>query len=545
MTMLTNARGKDRKVHNAISRMSTGVSPFALALAWTDWGLHFWTSPDKQSHVIEHARDEVAQDKQFAGEEWQKWPFNFYAQSHTAALKWWTEAVTHVPGVSRHDEDLLAFTVRQFFEAASPKNSPFTNPDVIKKTQESKGQNFVKGYQNFLEDLHQKTSGAEPIGTENFIVGKDVATTPGKVVFKNRLIELIQYTPTTKTVYAQPVLIVPACIMKYYILDLSAQNSMVKYLVGQGHTVFMISWKNPGKEDSETTLQDYVDLGVMGAINATSDIVQGASIHAAGYCIGGTLLSMAAATMARDEDTRLASVTLLAAQTDFTECGELGLFIDEAQIHSLDHVMAEKGYLEGPKMAGAFQLLHSTGLLWSAAIKRYLMGEESAMIDLMAWNADATRLPHKMHTQYLHDLFLNNDLAEARYLVGGRPICLRDLRIPIFAVGTVTDHVAPWKSVYKINRLASSDVTFVRTSGGHNAGIVSEPGHKRRYYQMTSRFAYQKYVDPDTWAATAPKTDGSWWTAWSEWLADQSGGGVVPPVSEALYDAPGEYVLQR
>jgi len=372
--------------------------------------------------------------------------------------------------------------------------------------------------------------------------------TPGKVVYRNRLIELIQYAPATETVRPEPVLIVPAWIMKYYILDLSPHNSMVKYLTEQGFTVFMVSWRNPDEDDRDLGMDDYRTLGVMAALDAVKTIVPKQKVHAVGYCLGGTLLSIAAAAMARDNDDRLQSLTLLAAQTDFTEAGELMLFIDESQLAFLDDLMWEQGFLDTSQMAGAFQMLHSNDLIWSYMTRNYLMGEREPMTDLMAWNADATRMPYRMHSQYLRRLFLNNELADGRYMVDGKTVALGDIRAPIFAVGTQRDHVAPWRSTYKILRLTETEVTYLLTTGGHNAGIVSEPNHRHRSYQVTTTAADATHVDADTWLATAPTKSGSWWPEWSAWLAARSGAPVPPPafpaVEAAYGDAPGQYVLQ-
>jgi polyhydroxyalkanoate synthase len=384
-------------------------------------------------------------------------------------------------------------------------------------------------------------------------VGRAVAVTPGKVVYRNRLIELLQYAPATPAVQAEPVLVVPAWIMKYYILDLSPHNSLVKYLVDRGHTVFMISWKNPGPEDRDLGLEDYRTLGVLAALDAISAICPGHKVHAAGYCLGGTLLAMAAAAMVRDRDDRLRTMTLFAAETDFTEAGELTLFIDETEVTFLEDLMWDQGFLDTRQMAGAFQLLRSSDLIWSRLVRDYLLGERQGLTDLMAWNADGTRMPARMHSEYLRQLFLHNDLAEARYEVAGRPVTLADLRVPLFAVGTVKDHVAPWHSVYKIHLLTDTDLTFVLTSGGHNAGIVSEPGHRHRSYQMARRRPGDRYVDPDTWQATTAPREGSWWPAWQAWLQEHSSVPVAAPQAMGapergyppLGDAPGTYVLQE
>jgi polyhydroxyalkanoate synthase subunit PhaC len=332
---------------------------------------------------------------------------------------------------------------------------------------------------------------------------------------------------------------------------LSSQNSLVKYLTDQGFTVFMISWKNPTAEDRDLGMEDYRKLGIMAALDAVGTIVPDKAAHAAGYCIGGTLLSIAAAAMARDGDFRLGTITLFAAQTDFTQAGELMLFINDSQLSFLDDMMWAKGVLDTRQMAGAFQLLRSNDLVWSRMLHDYMMGDREPMIDLMAWNVDATRMPYRMHSQYLHRLFLDNDLAEGRFQAGGRPVALTDIRAPIFAVGTTLDHVAPWRSVHKIHLLTDTEVTFVLTSGGHNAGIVSEPDHKGRTYQVLKRRSDERYSDPDAWAVAAPLRQGSWWPEWTSWLADRSGAFVPPPAMGAaehgltqLCNAPGTYVFQ-
>jgi polyhydroxyalkanoate synthase len=345
------------------------------------------------------------------------------------------------------------------------------------------------------------------------------------------------------------VLLVPAWIMKYYILDLSPANSLVKYLVDQGHTVFCISWKNPGADDRDLGLDDYLQLGLFAALDTVSKIVPKHKVHALGYCLGGTLLAIAAAAMARDRDDRLASVTLLAAQTNFKEPGELALFIDESQVKLLEAQMAQSGYLSAQQMAGAFSLLRSYDLLWSRLVNRYLLGESSEMNDLMAWNADTTRMPARMHGEYLRHFFLHDDLAERRYRVGDGPVALSDITVPVFVVGTVTDHVAPWRSVFKLHYLTPAEITFVLTSGGHNAGIVSPPGHARRHYQMLTSGAGERRLEPDTWLAQAPDAQGSWWPAWHEWLCAHSSAATDPPPigfpAQPSSPAPGHYVLEK
>jgi len=565
----------DRALHAMLARLTLGLSPAAVAAAYLDWVVHLAAAPGKRlqlldkaarkslrlanhawRHLAEGGRCEACieplpQDRRFAGAAWQDWPFNLIYQSFLLQQQWWHNATTGVRGVSPHHEAMVEFGARQLLDTMAPSNFLATNPELMKATFESGGANLAAGLRHMVEDWERALGGKGPVGSEAFQVGRDVAASPGKVVYRNRLIELIQYAPTTETVRPEPVLIVPAWIMKYYILDLSAENSLVRYLTGQGFTVFMISWKNPQAEDRDLGMEDYRQLGVMAALDAIGAIVPDAKIHAAGYCLGGTLLSIAAAAMARDGDGRLASMTLLAAQTDFTEAGELTLFIDESQVAFLEDMMWEQGFLDAKQMAGAFQLLRSNDLVWSYALHHYLMGKRPPLSDLMAWNADATRLPYRMHSEYLRHLFLDNDLAEGRFTVGARPVTLADIRVPIFAVGTAWDHVAPWRSTYKIHLLTDTDVTYVLTNGGHNAGIVSEPGRADRNHQVMTRKADDRHLDTESWLTLAPRREGSWWPTYAQWLAAHSGAPVPPPPLGAeaagyppLCEAPGTYVFE-
>jgi poly[(R)-3-hydroxyalkanoate] polymerase subunit PhaC len=562
----------DRLTHVWVARTTAGLSPASLMAAYQDWAAHLALSPAKQFGLVEKAWRKIhrlllhawasrlrecslcieplPQDKRFSEPQWQRWPYDLIYQGFLLTQQWWWNATTGIRGVSRHHEEVVTFTARQLLDIVSPSNFLFTNPVVLEETVRQGGTNLVQGAINALEDFERQAAGKRPYGAEAYEVGKNVAVTPGKVVYRNRLIELIQYAPATDSVHSEPVLIVPAWIMKYYILDLSPHNSLVKYLVERGHTVFMISWKNPDEKDWDLGMDDYLRLGVMNALDAVCAIVPQRKVHAVGYCLGGTLLTIAAAAMARDSDDRLATVTLFASQVDFEEPGELSLFIDESQVTFLEDMMWDRGYLDTKQMAGAFQLLRSNDLIWSYRLHNYLLGQRQPMNDLMAWNADATRMPYRMHSEYLRQLFLNNDLAEGRYRVDGRFIALTDIRPPIFSVGTVTDHVAPWRSAYKVHILTDTEVTFLLTSGGHNAGIVSPPGHPRRNYQVATRSHGTRYMDPDTWLATAPRYEGSWWPAWQAWLAVRSEEHVAPPAMGAaekgysvLGDAPGNYVL--
>ena len=565
----------DRSIRAALGRATGSLSVGSALLAAADWGINLLVSPGKQmelgllalDYAGQLARYDIecmlagpgetrrhvkppARDRRFEASEWLHWPFNVLHQSFLLYEQWWDAATHGVLGVERKHEDLVSFAARQWLDLASPSNMLMTNPVALHRTLMEGGANLARGAQNFVTDVQRLAAGMPPPGAEKFVVGRNVAVTPGKVVLKNRLIELIQYSPTTPQVCLEPVLLVPAWIMKYYILDLSPENSLVKYLVDQGHTVFCISWKNPTAEERDLGMDDYLNLGLAAAIDAVRKIVPERKVHALGYCLGGTLLALGAAAMARDGDDRLASLSLLAAQTEFSEPGELGLFIDESQVSLLDAQMRQTGYLTGSQMGGAFQLMRSNDLLWSRVVNHYLLGESDQVNDLMAWNADATRLPARMHSEYLRQLFLHDDLAENRYRVGGRPVSLSDIKVPVFLLGTVTDHVAPWRSVYKLHYLTGSEVAFALTSGGHNAGIVNPPGQTRRHYQLLQSAAGAPRLDPDRWLAEAPDNPGSWWPAWHEWLHARSGAPGKPPRNglpgeRPAGDAPGRYVLEK
>ncbi|WP_276571582.1 alpha/beta fold hydrolase [Bradyrhizobium sp. dw_78] len=561
---MADGRSFDRLLHAWQAKATGSLSPISLMLAYLDWSLHLADAPErrlglavkaaKQAQRLLSAADWTQpepEDHRFRDEAWSQPPFNTIAQAFLLTEEWWKEATTGLPGVTKSHSDVVTFDARQLLDIFSPSNIPWLNPEVLRATVQQSGGNFVKGFMNYAEDMRRIASGRLIDDVEGFAVGENLAVTPGKVVFRNDLMELIQYEPVTPTVRPEPILVVPAWIMKYYILDLSPGNSFIRYLVSQGFTVFCISWRNPGPELREMSFDDYRQLGVMAAIDAVRAICGDEKIHACGYCLGGTLLSIAAATMAREGDDRLATVTMLAAQTDFTEAGELQLFTDEGQLALLDDVMWRQGYLDSTQMSGAFQMLRSNDLVWSRMIKSYLLGERDHPNDLMAWNADATRMPYRMHSQYLHAMFLNNDLAEGRFQVDGRPIAIQEIHVPLFAVGTETDHVAPWRSVYKIHLLNNGDITFVLTSGGHNAGIVSEPGHRHRHYRLAHRPRRGLYLAPEEWMSAAAPQEGSWWPELVKWLAGYSGAPVMPPPLSspemgypAVCDAPGSYVRE-
>lgn len=559
----------DRALHAAQARLTGGLSMAAIAIAWTDWALHIADQPGQQMKLARQAAQDWTelsrqalgfpfkpltpepQDHRFKDPGWQQGPAAFAVQAFLRAERFWDTATKDTAGVSAKNERIVNFTARQILDVVAPSNFPGCNPEVLAKAQATSGESLRQGARNLVTDLRiASNTKNQPLPMKP---GKDVAITPGQVVFRNDLLELIQYAPATESVRPEPILIVPAWIMKYYILDLSPHNSMVNYLVSQGFTVFCISWRNPDASMRDVSLDDYRRLGTMAALDAISAIC-GADkkIHATGYCLGGTLLSITAATMARDHDERLATVTLLAAQTDFTEAGELQLFITDAQLHFLDDAMWSQGYLDAQQMAGAFQMLRANDLVWSQMIRRYYLGEEDHPNDLMSWNMDATRMPYRMHSEYLRKLFLNNDLAEGRFESDGHKISLADIHVPFFVIGTETDHIAPWRSVYKLQQLNSGDITFVLTSGGHNAGVVSEPGHPHRHFRKLEHKPGDLSIPPDEWQSRANCEEGSWWPDWATWLANHSGTPINPPQTGApkagykpLGHAPGTYIFQR
>jgi polyhydroxyalkanoate synthase subunit PhaC len=561
----------DSRWHAAAAPLTSGLSPIALSLAFADWALHLATQPAQAQRLALKAQQDAllvtAQalgdnpaegltDPRFRDPAWHAWPYSAAASAWQAAQGWWADA-THLRGMSPHHREMTAFFARQWLDMLSPTNSGLANPEVLARTLQRQGGNLVDGLAHAADHWRQRHQLPPLQRPEHpYLPGVDLAITPGKVVHRNHLVELIQYLPQTPTVQAEPVFIVPSWIMKYYILDLQAHNSMVNWLVGQGHTVFILSWRNPDESDALLGLDDYLALGIFDSLAAIRRLIPDTAVHAAGYCLGGTLLSLAVAALSRpgqvaraDQLPALQSVTLLASETDFSEPGEMGVLIDESQVTMLEDMMAERGFLTGPQMAGSFAYLHSQDMVWAQRLREFWLGEPHQPNDLMAWNADLTRMPAVMHSEYLRRCYLKNQIAQGRFPVEGKAVSLSDIELPMFVVGTEKDHVSPWPSVYKIHHLADAPITFVLTSGGHNAGIVSEPGHAHRHYAVSTRPANGPWQDPCDWQAQATRVEGSWWPAWHDWLLQQGSGKTVKAraisAKQALCDAPGQYVLQR
>jgi polyhydroxyalkanoate synthase len=556
-----------------IGKSTYSLSPSSLALAYCDWVFNLAFSPAKQASSLYKMGENLEkficymcdylsgtnpqtcgavlpQDKRFKDPAWQTPPFLFLYQSFLLLQEWWHDRAD-VPGLSKHHKNVVSFGIRQILDMVSPSNFPFLNPVVLQTSFDEKGGNFRRGLEYWFDDMIRWALQQKAAGLEKYKVGENLAITEGKVIYQNDLIELIQYEPKTKSVFAEPVLFIPAWIMKYYILDLSEHNSLVKYLIEKGHTVFMISWKNPQKEDRNKGLRDYVKMGILDSLDIISEIFPESKIHATGYCLGGTILTIAAAYLAKIGDTRLKSVSLLAAQVDFEDAGELMLFVDESQVNFLENMMSTKGYLDKIQLKNTFQMIRSTDLIWSYILNNYMLGKREEMSDLMAWNADDTRLPYRMHSEYLKEIYLNNDLAEGVYNIEGRTIAIKDIKIPLFCVGTEKDHISPWKSVYKMHLLADTDISFVLTAGGHNVGIISEPGHPKARYKFKTTYRGDIYITPERWEKEAPAYTGSWWLSWQQWLEANSSSKKIPAVSvksrstKVLREAPGTYIFQQ
>ncbi|WP_260293472.1 class I poly(R)-hydroxyalkanoic acid synthase [Sedimenticola hydrogenitrophicus] len=486
-------------------------------------------------------------DRRFKHEGWEEQPaFNAIKQSYLLVSKWLRDQVQGVEGLDEHTAEKVEFFTERYLDAMSPTNFAATNPAVIEKVIETKGANLVHGLKNMLEDL-EAGKGELRIrmtDTSAFELGENVATTPGKVVFQNRMFQLIQYTPATDTVLKRPLLVIPPWINKYYVMDLQPKNSLLKWLVDQGHTVFVVSWVNPDSSYAETSFADYVTEGVIAAVDAVEQATGESEINMIGYCIGGTLLATTLAYMQAKGDQRVKSATFLTTMLDFASPGELGVFIDEEQICGLEKKMHESGYLDGTQMAGTFNLMRANDLIWSFYINNYLLGNDPRPFDLLYWNSDSTRMPARMHAWYLRNLYLENNLCKpGGVTINDVPIDIARVDIPVCFVSTVEDHIAPWKSTTSGARLFSGDVRFMLGGSGHIAGIINPPAAGKYNYRVTDRLP----EDVETWASEAEVVDGSWWPAWDRWvkaLADEPVAARQPgdngmPIIE---NAPGSYV---
>lgn len=484
-------------------------------------------------------------DKRFSAPDWQQNPvLDALKQSYLLAATSLLKTASEVQGLDEQQQHRLLFYIRQFLDAISPTNVLFTNPQVLHETLQSGGQNLVKGMEHLLRDM--QAGQIKMTDTDAFAPGRNLALTPGQVIYRNALIELIQYAPTTEKVHALPLLFIPPWINKYYILDMQPKNSLIKFLVDAGYTVFVISWKNPDASMEETSFDDYLTLGPLAAFKACKEITKAAKINVIGYCIGGTLLSMALSYLDVKGDTSVNSATFLVSLQDFSEVGDTSVFIDEPQVQYVEGQMMERGYLDSRSMASMFNMLRANDLIWSNVVNNYLLGKEPPAFDLLYWNNDGTRMARVAHSFYLRNTYLENNLIKPnKVILKGVPIDLRRIRQDIYAVGTQQDHIVPWQSAWRITQLASGSSRFVLAGSGHIAGVISPPEKGRGYWtnDKPAESAAQ-------WLASATQHKGSWWTDWLDWLETRSGEQIVPPgIGNTAYPplmaAPGSYVLEK
>jgi len=489
-------------------------------------------------------------DKRFRHEAWETNPMlDFVKQSYLIASNWLVNTVEELEGLDEHEHKKAVFYTRQFADACSPTNFAMLNPEVVEATLESRGENLLRGFQHFLEDLDRGDGklAITQADTDHFKLGENVATTPGKIVFQNDIIQLIQYEPMTEKVAKRPLLILPPWINKYYILDLQPQNSFVRWMVEQGRTVFLVSWVNPGPELRNKTFQDYIQEGLFAALGAVEKSCGEKHVDAIGYCIGGTMLMTALALMAKRGDDRIKSATFFTAQGDFTEAGDLQIFVDDAQLDAIAKQMdAAGGVLEGRAMATTFNMLRSNDLIWSFVIDNYLKGKDPAKFDLLFWNSDATRMPKNVHLFYLREFYQNNRLATGEMVIDGEQLSLGDISIPVFMQAGETDHIAPARSIYNTAKLLGGNVHYMLAGSGHIAGVVNHPA-KNKYHHATND---SLPATIEEWQSGAQKHPGSWWPHWISWLNQISPGTVkarFPGEGKlpVLEEAPGSYVKVR
>ncbi|MDR0701528.1 MAG: class I poly(R)-hydroxyalkanoic acid synthase [Azoarcus sp.] len=491
-------------------------------------------------------------DKRFRDDEWQEhFMFDFVKQSYLITARHIHEAVNGIEGLDEQTAKKIDFYTRQYIDAFSPSNFALTNPEVFRETVRSNGQNLIKGLNNLLRDIEEGDGRlrVKMTDTTAFELGKNVAISKGKVVFQTDMMQLIQYQPSTDKAFKRPILIVPPWINKFYILDLREKNSFVKWLVDQGHTVFMISWVNPDEKLAEKTFSSYMHEGLFAALDAIETQTGEKEVNAIGYCLGGTLLATALAWLAVKKQKRVASATFLTTLTDFSEPGELGVFIDEDQVANLEKKMFKRGYLEGSEMAGTFNMLRANDLIWSFVVNNYLMGKDPFPFDLLYWNSDSTRLPAKMHSFYLRKMYMENKLVEPGGIdIDGVPIDLGKIKVPCFFISTMEDHIAPWKSTYLGARRFTAPVRFVLGGSGHIAGIVNPPAANKYGYWLNP--ASKLPATSEEWLGGAQQHEGSWWVNWQEWVTGHGSDKVASrdPANgklSALEDAPGAYVKFR
>ena len=547
------------------------VDPAAIGKAFSAFTVALWSNPDKhteasaeffrqgaelwgstarrlQGNDADHP--EIPADRRFRGDAWEESAiYDHLRRAYLLTSEWMQNLVKDTDGVDPKDREKVAFYTRQFVSAASPANFVATNPEVLGRTMETNGANLVTGLEHLLADL-EKGRGELRISMtdENaFRVGENVAATPGKVVYQNELMQLIQYEPSTERVARRPLLFIPHWINKYYVLDLRPKNSLIKWATDQGHTLFVISWVNPREDLAHKTFEDYLREGPLEAIDAIERATGEREVNVLGFCIGGILTVTALALLGARGDSRIASATLLATLFDFDDVGEIGIFVDEDQIERIEQYAAEKGYLEGKHMTRMFSMMRENDLIWSFVVNNYLMGRQPIPFDLLYWNADSTHLPAAMLAYYLRKFYLENGLAKPGHIVlDGVPIDLKNIEVPCYILATKDDHIAPWRSSWSATQRLASPVRFVLGGSGHIAGVINPPAAGKYCYWTGNADS----ASPDAWLEQADRHEGSWWDDWGSWLSEHAGGEVEARQPgegnlEPLEDAPGSYVLER
>ncbi len=489
-------------------------------------------------------------DKRFRHDDWQQhFLFDYIKQSYLITARWLHQSVASVEGLPDNTRKKVDFFTRQYIDALSPSNFALTNPEVFRETVATGGQNLVNGFNNLLDDIERGNGQVRISMTDDkaFELGVNIATTPGKVVFRNELMELIQYEPATRRQWRRPLLVIPPWINKYYILDLREKNSFLRWATHEGMTVFVISWVNPDARLAAKNFDDYLREGPLAALGAIAKATGEKDVNAVGYCLGGTLLGATLAYMAAHDDKRIASATFMTSLLDFEHAGELDVFIDEEQVSSLEKKMNERGYLDGSEMANTFNMLRANDLIWSFVINNYLLGRDPFPFDLLHWNCDSTRMPAAMHSFYLRNLYMKNALrVPGGVTLAGTPIDLSKVTVPTYFVSAIEDHIAPWKTTYEGPKIVRGKSRFVLSGSGHIAGMINPPAANKYGYWTNTRMG----DDADTWLAGATQRDGSWWTDWRQWIASYLGKEVPPRIPgkgglAALADAPGTYARLR
>jgi len=517
-----------------------------LAKSWMDVAAGIWAPrSERRAAVIEPA----PADSRFKHPAWKDNPvFDALKQGYLLATKAMLDGIDSAQGVDDETRQRVRFFAKQFCDALSPTNFAFMNPAVIEETVRTGGRNLQRGAENILEDLRDNEGRPALVDKSAFTVGQNVATAPGSVVFRNELIELIQYTPSTPVVHARPLVIIPPWINKFYILDLQPANSLIRYAVDGGTTTFVVSWRNPDASLAGLDMQDYLRLGPLTAARAARSIAGSDDVNVIGYCIGGTLTGMLLAYLARTGEQLINAITFFAAMLDFSDAGEIRAFLGDEALEHIEAEMQEKGVLPGRQMADTFNMLRANDLIWNVAVNRYLMGKDAPAFDLLFWNADATRMPRAMHSYYLRNMYRENNLVRPNMLkVDGVPIDLSLVRNDAYVVASLEDHIAPWRSVYRTTQLLRGEVEFRLGNSGHIAGIINPPGKPKGSWWS----APSNPPSPDEWLASAQKHEGSWWPDWRSWLAARSGDEIPAPAALGSADyppldpAPGTYVLEK